>query len=128
VVAIWAAVNLQNVSAPQIARQLLIPLLAFVALNQVLSPQYMIWLLPLAALGSLEGKPWALCSISLATMLTPLFYPVPNYYHPGLNLLQTAILLLRDGILIGVWVSLMRETFQKLHLNATRSNMQQVGH
>jgi hypothetical protein len=120
-IAVRAAAKLQNVSAPPIARLLLIPLLAFVALNQVLSPQYMIWLLPLAALGSLEGKSWALGAISLATMLTPLFYPVPDYYHPGLNLVETIILLCRDFILIAVWVSLIRESFQKLRPNETGS-------
>lgn len=108
------------------ARLLLIPLLAFVALNQVLSPQYMIWLLPLAALGSLEGRPWMLCAISLATMLTPLFYPVPNYYRPGLNLLQTLILFIRDGVLIAVWISLIHESFQKLRRNETVNAAPQV--
>jgi len=107
-IGVRAAARLQNISAPQVARLLLVPLLAFVALNQVFSPQYMIWLLPLAALASLEGKPWAFGAISLATLLTPLFYPVADYYHPGLNMGETAILVLRNLILIAVWISLQR--------------------
>jgi hypothetical protein len=106
-IAIRVAVTLQNISAPQIARLLLIPLLAFVAMNQVLSPQYMIWLLPLAALGSLEAKPFACYTVFLATILTPLFFPVQNYYHAGLDLMETTVLLFRNLILIFAWVLLI---------------------
>lgn len=122
-IAVRWAMRMQEVTISQMARRLLIPLLAFVALNQVLSPQYMVWLLPLAALASLEGRPWMFCALSLATMLTPLFYPVANYYRPGLNLLQTLILLFRDGILIAVWISLINESFQKLRPNVTGSDV-----
>lgn len=107
------AMKLQNSSVAQIARLMLIPLLAFVAFNQVLSPQYMIWLLPLAALGSLEGSPWALCAISLATFMTSLFFPVTDYFS-GLNLYETSVLLGRDFILIAVWISLIAEAFQAM--------------
>ncbi len=112
VIAVRAAAKLENVATAQIARLLLIPLLAFVVMNQVFSLQYMIWLLPLAALASLEGNLWPVCAIALATMLTPLFYPVPDYYHGGLNLLETLILLSRNFSLLAAWIALMREAWQ----------------
>ncbi len=108
-----AAAKLQIISVSQIARLVLVPLLAFVVMNQVFSPQYMIWLLPLAALASLEGNLWPACAIALATMLTPLFYPVPDYYHGGLNLMETTILLARNLMLIASWVALMRTAWRR---------------
>ncbi len=122
-IAVRWAIRMQEVTVSQMARLLLIPLLAFVALNQVLSPQYLIWLLPLAALGTLDEDRWMLCAISLATILTPLFYPVPNYYHPGLNLPQTMILLFRNCLLVAIWIWLICESFQRLRSNAAGSGM-----
>jgi hypothetical protein len=106
--AAWIANRSGKLSLPRLARLLLIPLLGFIAFNTVLSPQYLIWLLPLAAIGSLEGNPWTVFAIPLATMLTPIFYPSAEY-ATGLTLFQTFVLLLRNLILIGVWVILMRE-------------------
>jgi len=106
----WVATRTEKFSAPQLARLLLIPLLGFVAFNQVLSPQFMIWILPLAALGSLEGNPWTMFAILLATMLTPIIFPsFGGDYTWGLNLFETTILLVRNLTLIAVWILLIRE-------------------
>jgi hypothetical protein len=112
-IASWVAFRFQKMNAPQIARLLLIPLLAFVALNQILSPQYMIWLLSLAALASLEGTHWVPGGIALATMLTPIFYPSADY-GIGLNLPETLVLVVRNLILIAVWISLIRGSFRSI--------------
>jgi len=109
VAAVRVAYRLQKISPPQIARLLLIPLLAFVALNPVLSPQYMIWLLTLAALASLEGSLWVSCSICLATVLTPIFYPSSNY-GVGITLMETLVLVIRNLILIAAWGSLIHDS------------------
>jgi hypothetical protein len=105
----WAASRAERLSAPRLARLLLIPLLGFVLFNPVFSPQYLIWLLPLAALGSLEGNLWTVALILPAIALTPLFYPVPQYFDAGLNPLQTIALLLRNLILATMWILLIRE-------------------
>lgn len=100
---------------------LLFVLLPFVALNIVLSPQYMIWLLVLAAVallpvaGGTNAAPglapgsktvaWAFGSISLMTAVTPVWYPTPEF-GSGLRLDQTAVLLARNLGLIGVWIAL----------------------
>jgi len=101
-----------SLSVSQLSQLLLLPLLAFVVFNQVFSPQYMIWLLPLAALASLEGNPRSGFAISLATFLTPIIYPsLIGNYATGLNLIETIVLLARNLILVVVWILLVRECF-----------------
>jgi hypothetical protein len=109
----WAALRMKAASPAMIARVLLIPLTAFIAFNQVLSPQYLIWLLPLAALASLEGDLKPAWAISLATMLTPIFYPSPEYVA-GLGLFQSLILLGRNLMLIAIWMLLIRDVWRSL--------------
>jgi hypothetical protein len=108
----WAAWRFPNLNLSQIARLCLVPLLAFVGFNIVLSPQYMIWLLPLASLGVLGGSKWPMVLMAVATAVTPIFYPSPEYVT-GLNLYQTLVLLGRNLSLIVVWVVLMVEFWRK---------------
>jgi hypothetical protein len=97
-----AAARCKIVTPGQIARLLLVPLLAFVCLNPVFSPQFMIWLLPLAALATLEGNFWIALAIPWAALLTPIFYPSPEY-SSGLNFNETIALLCRNLILLYVF-------------------------
>jgi hypothetical protein len=100
---------------------LLFALLPFVAFNIVLSPQYMIWLLVMASVALLsaadgsgsgpalapgsKGAALLLGSISIATALTPIWYPTPEF-STGLNLGQTVVVLGRNLVLIVVWLGL----------------------
>jgi hypothetical protein len=112
-IASCAAAQCKRPTIGSIARLLLGPLLAFVAFNQVLSPQFMIWLLPLAALGTLEGNLWLVFGIPLATMLTPVIFPsLSGNYSTGLNSLETMILVTRNLMLVVVWWLLVREQWQ----------------
>lgn len=104
------------------AAVLLLPIAAFVATNTVLSPQFHLWLLPLAALVLLarrespgaaarsgptvpaEALRGAACII-VATVMVPAFYP-HREYATGLGRLLTAVLLLRNALLIYATVSL----------------------
>ena len=70
-----AGARLRKPSAARVARLLLVPLLGFVAWNQVLSPQFLVWILPLAALASLEGNRWPVVLLVSATIMTPIIYP-----------------------------------------------------
>ncbi len=109
-VASRTALWVQELSASGLARLLLTPLLAFVAFNTVLSPQFMIWLVPFGALAMLEGNRSPMIALSLATMLTPIIFPSFNSdYSDGLNGFETSILLIRNMTLVIVWVFLVRE-------------------
>jgi hypothetical protein len=109
-IACLAAARCPKPSVARLARLLLFPLLGFVAFNQVLSPQFMVWLLPLAALSTLEEGSWMVLGIPLATMLTPIIFPsFTGNYGRGLNSFETVVLLARNGILVGVWWSLLKE-------------------
>ena len=123
--ATWTAWRLNSVaSQPPVgamAAVLLLPIAAFVATNTVLSPQFHLWLLPLAALVlsrpprepeiALEpaGVPpealRAAWCIVAATLIVPVFYP-SREYAAGLGLWRTAVLVLRNGLLIYATVCL----------------------
>jgi len=82
-----------------LASRALVPLLALVALGPVFSPQYVLWIAPLAAL-LLEPGRWRLAVAPLAAAgLTRVVYPSPGYqvgFSPGV----TVILVVRNGLLV----------------------------
>lgn len=101
----------RQVPIAEMAAVLLLPIAAFVATNTVLSPQFHLWLLPLAALmlvpqpvGPLSARRAAWC-IVFATVIVPVFFP-HREYATGLGLWRTAVLLLRNTVLIYATVSL----------------------
>lgn len=94
-----------------IARLMLLPLLSFMVFSLVFSPQYLIWLLPIAVIASIRGSFWPILGILVACTLTSQFYPVNEYFGPGLNLVQTIALVSRNLLLAGSWVWLLIETY-----------------
>jgi len=109
----WAAARCETRSIGQVARLLLIPLLAFIAFNHILSPQYMIWIFPVAALAMSTGKVWPVFLIVPATMLTPIIFPaLPGHYGTGLLLPETLVLVVRNLLLVMAWALLVRELLQ----------------
>jgi hypothetical protein len=106
--AVLVAARSRDISPTRVCRILLVPLLGFVAFNQVFSPQFMIWLLPIAALTALQGNLQLPAAILFATALTPLIFPsFRGHYYTGLNLWETAVLVVRNLILVGLWISLV---------------------
>ena len=110
VVATAAAVRLARAAdreaAPAIAMLMLLVAVAFVATNTVFSPQFHLWLIPLAAL-TLEGRhasvppdgvrgAWI---VFLATIIVPTFYPTREYAE-GLGGWRTGVLVLRNVLLL----------------------------
>lgn len=130
--ATWTAWHLAGersrpATSPEMAAVLLLPIAGFVATNVVLSPQFHLWLLPLAAL-VLSGRPAvpgvegssatvppqalraAWCMVA-ATLIVPAFYP-HREYAAGLGPLRTSLLLLRNGLLlyatVCLWIGVRR--------------------
>jgi uncharacterized membrane protein len=107
----WAGFRDPDIHPGRIARLALLPILAFVAFNFVLSPQFMIWIITLAALAMTERWSWPLAAILLAEALTPLIYPTKTY-RTGLNLERTIALNVRNISLAVAWVGLLVETIK----------------
>ena len=100
-----------------VATLLLLTIVPFVATNTVFSPQFHLWLIPLAAL-VLEGRGSrggsvprqavrAACLVFVATIIVPTFYP-HREYTSGLGLLRTGTLLLRNVLMLYATVCLWR--------------------
>ena len=100
--------------AASVAALTLLTVTAFVATNTVFSPQFHLWLIPLAAL-ALEGRRRGLSRqavrgawvIVLATLIVPTFYP-SREYAMGLGLWRTAVVVLRNLMLLYATVCLWR--------------------
>ena len=108
-----AAIGGYPTAAPEVAALLLLPLVPFVATNTVFSPQFHLWLIPLAAL-VLERRASlprpavrAAWVIFAATMIVPTFFP-SREYTLGLGLWRTAVLLIRNGLLLYAAICLVR--------------------
>ena len=101
----------QQWTLPNLARLLLIPLCAFVCFNIVLSPQYLIWIIALAAVAALDGRLNNVILITIAAVITPIIYPGFNY-GSGLQIVETVILVLRNLMLIIAWIGFIFELRQ----------------
>ncbi len=90
-----------------LGRVFLLPVLAFVIFNPVFSPQFMIWLLALAALATLDGSLAPALAVLFCAMITPII--CPSLFHDfgtGLGLFETSVLVLRNFVLAGTWIAL----------------------
>lgn len=90
------------------ARLALGPLLAFVVLNPVLSPQYLVWLVGAAGLALLSGPRWAPGAVFAAAMMTRGLF-AGSQYHTGLGGPHTVLLLVRNGLLVAAGLALVWE-------------------
>jgi hypothetical protein len=110
--AAWRAWKDADGDVGTLARLALLPVLAFVTFNYVLSPQYMIWLMGLVALAILQRWSWPLLAICGAVSLTQLIFG-PTYWG-GLQLSLTLVLCLRNTLLVAAWVGLIVEVLRGL--------------
>ena len=115
-VAILCGIRMQKakVDGPApIALLMLLTAVAFVATSPVFSPQFHLWLIPLAAL-VLEGRATLPSSarrgawlVFVATMIVPSFFPHKQFYR-GLGPWLTAVLVLRNALLVYATVCLWK--------------------
>jgi uncharacterized membrane protein len=98
-------------TAAELMRWSAAALVAFVALGKVLSPQFLIWLLPAVALVPGRRGQKAAVLLVAALVLTQLWFP-SRYWHLArdLELLPSLLVLARDLVLIGLLVVLVRES------------------
>ncbi len=98
-------------TAEELVRWSAAALVAFVALGKVLSPQFLIWLVPAVALvAGLRGLK-ASVLLMLALVLTQLWFP-SRYWDLAreLDLLPSVLVLVRDLVLVALLVVLVKES------------------
>jgi hypothetical protein len=105
-----AASRAPEASSSDIARLVLLPLVALVAFSPVLSPQFTIWFTGLAALAWSSHRRAAAVLLAAAA-LTRVIYPAPHY-QTGLDLPYTLALVARNTLLVVAWFALARSMWQ----------------
>ena len=97
-------------TAEELVRWSAAALVAFVALGKVLSPQFLIWLVPVVPLVAGRRGLQAAALLALAMVLTQLWFPY-RYWDLALEFDQTAswLVLARDLVLVGLLVVLVRD-------------------
>jgi len=105
-VGLWIAFARGSATPLRIARYSAAVTVAFVALGKVLSPQFLIWLVPLVPLA---GRRLATGLLALALLLTQLWFPF-RYWDLALHFdpLASWLVLARDLVLVALLVALVR--------------------
>lgn len=110
-VLVWSLFSRREQSAETFLRAVAVAVLAFVALGKALSPQYLLWLIPIVPLvgGSLAFVGSAALGASIA--LTRAYFP--RYWSGliGLKALPTWLLFSRDAVLLGLLIAMIYWTF-----------------
>ncbi len=106
VVGLWVAFARGSADPQRLARYAAAVVVAFVALGKVLSPQFLIWLVPLVAVAGRRAA-WAL--LAAALVLTQLWFPF-RYWRLALQFDPFAswLVLVRDVVLVALLVALVR--------------------
>lgn len=111
-VAMWAVWRHPVEDVASLARVALAPLVAFVILNPVLSPQYLVWLTGLAALSLYRrGSMGAPLAIFAAAVLSRFLF-TGSTYLTGLGPLHTGLLLARNLLLLWAGGTLVAELWR----------------
>ena len=115
VVAVWVAAW-RSVSSPaRLVRDCAAVVAAQVALGRVLSPQFVLWLVPLVPL--VGGRRGRLASALLAAALVMTHVWFPELYRDYVNVRgapETAYLLVRNGLLVALLVALAAPSLRAL--------------
>lgn len=107
----WARAARRPLPADELVRLCAIVLVALLALGRVLSPQFVIWLLPFVPL--VAGRRGRIATIVLAAVLALTHVWFPDVYRDYVNLLDapsTALLVMRNALLVAVLAALVWPT------------------
>jgi Glycosyltransferase family 87 len=99
----WGRAALRPLGADELVRLCAVVLAALLALGRVLSPQFVIWLLPFVPLVAGRRGRWATILLAAVLGLTHVWFP--DVYRDYVNLLDapsTALLLLRNVLLVAL--------------------------
>ncbi len=106
IVGLWIAFARGPADRARLARYAAAAVLAFVALGKVLSPQFLIWLIPLVALA---GRRAGVVLLALALVLTQLWFPF-RYWDLALHFdaLASWLVFARDLTLVALLILVVR--------------------
>ena len=107
----WARAARRPLPADELVRLCAILLVALLALGRVLSPQFVIWLLPFVPL--VAGRRGRIATIVLAAVLALTHVWFPDVYRDYVNLLDapsTTLLVMRNALLVAVLAALVWPT------------------
>jgi uncharacterized membrane protein len=109
--AIWAAAARGPATPDRLVRYAAASLVAFVALSKVLSPQFLIWLIPLVPLVRGRRGLAAAGLLGLALLLTQLWFPI-RYWDLalGFEAFPSWLVLARDLVLLALLAVLLLPT------------------
>jgi hypothetical protein len=102
VLAIWAVAIRGPATPERLVRYAAASLVAFVAFGKVLSPQFLIWLLPLVPLVRGRRGLAATGLLGLALLLTQVWFPIRYWDLVGLEAFPSWVLLARDLVLLAL--------------------------
>jgi hypothetical protein len=104
--AIWAAAARGPATADRFVQYAAASLVAFVALGKVLSPQFLIWLLPVVPLVRGRRGLAASALLGLALLLTQVWFPIRYFDLVAFEAFPSWVLLARDLVLVALLVVL----------------------
>ena len=105
-VGIWVAAARGPATGDRLVRFTAASLAAFVALGKVLSPQFLIWLLPIVPLVRGRRGLAASALLALALLLTQVWFPIRYFDLVALDELPSWVVLARDLVLVALLVVL----------------------
>jgi uncharacterized membrane protein len=105
-IGLWIAFALGPAERERFLRYAAACVAAFVAFGKVLSPQYLIWLVPLVPLVRGRRGVWACALLALALVLTQVWYP-ERYYAYVYHYHLAWVVLLRDLVLVALLIPLV---------------------
>jgi hypothetical protein len=105
-IAIWIAAARGPATPERLVRWSVASVAAFVALGKVLSPQFLIWLLPLVPLVRGRRGLAASALLGLALLLTQVWFPIRYFDLVAFDELPSWVLLARDLVLVALVVVL----------------------
>jgi uncharacterized membrane protein len=102
-VAVWVLFARARATREGLVRACAAALVVFVAFGRVLSPQFLIWLIPLVPLVRGRRGLWASAALAVALVLTQLWFPLRYWHLAGyFDTFPSWLVLARDVVLVGL--------------------------